>query len=284
MSYYTSLEDLFGDIVGKALRGQGLAAQEVERRSGISAGDIARITDGGFAPEDPRVQALADALGLHGGRLVESAHRAWVPKSPDGAFTSRRVGVERLEIEGSVQMNSYIFWDTETKEATFVDPGDQADRILAVVQKRGLQPVKILLTHGHGDHTGALKQVKESCHIPAFINDRDLPLIGGLRSLIDGNVEDGWQTRVGGLEVRAASLPGHTPGGVGYGVEDVLFSGDALFAGSLGGTRSLDAYTGQLRAVRQKALGLPGWTTIFPGHGPATTVAEELAHNPFFLR
>lgn len=284
MSYYTSLEDLFGDIVGKAVRGQGLSAQEVERRSGLAEGDLARIADGGFVPDDARVKGLADALGLHGGRLLGSAHRAWFPKSPDGAFGSQRVGVERLEIESSIQMNGYLFWDAETKEAAFVDPGDQADRLMAVVRQRGLKPVQILLTHGHGDHTGALKQVKEACRIPAFISHRDLPLIGGLASLIDGDVEDGWGTRVGGLEVRAMALPGHTPGGVGYAVEDVLFSGDALFAGSLGGARSRDAYTGQLRAVRQKALGLPGVTTIFPGHGPATTVAEELAHNPFFLQ
>lgn len=281
MSHYTSLEDLFGDVVGKAMRGQGLAAREAG--SGLSAEEIERITDAGFIPDDARVRALADALGLHRDRLVESAHQAWFPRSPDGAFRSARIGAERLVVGSSFQMNSYIFWDTETKEAAFVDPGDEGGRLLTVVRQRGLKPVQVLLTHGHGDHTGALRQVKETCRIPAFINEKDFPLIGGLTSLIDGKVEEGWRTKVGGLEVRTMALPGHTPGGIGYVVEDALFSGDALFAGSLGGTRSLDAYTGQLRAVREKALGLPGGTTVFPGHGPATTVGEELAHNPFFL-
>ncbi|OGG49022.1 MAG: hypothetical protein A3F84_14395 [Candidatus Handelsmanbacteria bacterium RIFCSPLOWO2_12_FULL_64_10] len=284
MSCYTSLEDLFGDVVGKAVRGQGLSAREVAQRSGLSAAEVERIADAGFIPDDARVRALADALGLHGQRLIDSAHQAWFPKAPDGAFGSARVGVERLVVGRSVQMNSYIFWDTQTQEAAFVDPGDEGDRLVAAVRQKGLRPVLVLLTHGHGDHTGALRQVKEAYRIPAFINEKDFPLIEGLTSLIDGKVEEGWQTKVGGLEARTMALPGHTPGGIGYAVEGVLFSGDALFAGSLGGTRSLDAYTGQLRAVREKALGLPGGTTVFPGHGPATTVAEELAHNPFFLR
>jgi glyoxylase-like metal-dependent hydrolase (beta-lactamase superfamily II) len=280
---YTSLEDLFGDVVGKAMRGQGLSAAEVARRSGLSADEIGRITDAGFIPDDARVRALADALGLQRDRLVASAHQAWFPGSPDGAFKSPRIGVERLVVGSSFQMNSYIFWDTGTKEAAFVDPGDEGDRLLAAVRQKGLKPVQILLTHGHGDHTGALRQVKEACRIPAFINEKDFPLIGDLTSLIDGKVEEGWRTTVGGIEVRTMALPGHTPGGIGYAAEDVLFSGDALFAGSLGGARSLEAYQGQLRAVREKALGLPGGTAVFPGHGPATSVAEELAHNPFFL-
>ncbi len=280
---YTSLEDLFGDVVGKAVRGQGLAAREVERRSGLAVGDVGRITDDGLIPEDERVRALADVLGLHGKRLGDSAHQAWFPKSPEGVFASARIGVERLVVGRSIQMNSYIFWDTETKEAAFVDPGDEAERLMAVIQRRGLRPVQVLLTHGHGDHTGALQEVKEGCRIPAFIDEREFPLIGGLSALIDGKVTEGWRTQVGRLEARAISLPGHTPGGTGFVVEDVLFCGDALFAGSLGGTRSLDAYTGQLRAVRDKALGLPEETTAFPGHGPATTVGEERQHNPFFL-
>ncbi len=280
---YTSLEDLFGDVVGKAMRGQGVSTPEMARRSGLSVEEIEQITDAGFIPDDARVRTLADALGLHRDRLVGSAHQAWFPGSPDGAFRSTRIGLERLVVGHSIQMNSYIFWDTETQEAAFVDPGDEGDRLLAVVRQKGLKPVQILLTHGHGDHTGALKQVKETCRIPAFINEKDFPLIGGLASLIDGKVEEGWRTKVGGIEVRTMALPGHTPGGIGYAAEDVLFSGDALFAGSTGGTRSPEAYKGQLRAVREKALGLLEGTAIFPGHGPATTVAEELAHNPFFL-
>lgn len=278
---YTSLEDLFGDIVGKALRGQGLAAREVERRSGLAVGDLGKIADQGFVPDDTRVRALADVLGLHGKRLMDSARQAWFPKSPDGAFRSERIGVERLVVGHSIQMNSYIFWDTETKEAAFLDPGDEAERLMAAIGRRGLKPVKVLLTHGHGDHTGALRAVKEAYHIPAFIDEREFPLIGDLSGLIDGRVTEGWRTQVGRLGARAISLPGHTPGGTGFVVEDVLFSGDALFAGSLGGTRSLDAYTGQFRAVRDKALGLPEETTVFPGHGPATTVDEERRHNPF---
>lgn len=280
---YTSLEDLFEDIVGKALRGQALDAREVERRAGLAPGDVAKITGGSLLPNDQRVRALADALGLNGERLLESAHKAWFPKAPDGAGSGQRVGVERVAVRDPMEMNSYIFYDRETREAGLVDPGGQGDRLVATLRQGGLGLVIILLTHGHGDHTGALRHLKRDYDVPAYINANDLPLVGGLSSLIHGGVEDGWETRVGRLNVRAIGLPGHTPGGTGYVTEDVLFSGDALFAGSLGGARSKQAYEAQIQAVRQKALGLPKETTIFPGHGPATTVMEERLHNPFFL-
>ena len=89
---YTSLEDLFGDVVGKAVRGQGLAAREVERRSGLSVGDVARITDGGLIPDEDRIRALADVLGLHGKRLVDSARA--MGKQPGVPFTA----VEKDEV------------------------------------------------------------------------------------------------------------------------------------------------------------------------------------------
>ena len=283
MSYYTALEDLFEDVVGKALRRQGLAQRDVEQRSGLKAGDLARITGGGFVPDDARIAALANLLGLHGQRLADSARCAWFPKNPDGAIGNPRIGVDMLVVDGSMVMNSYIFWDQETKEAAFIDPGDEANRLLESVQRRGLKPVQILLTHGHGDHTGALRQVKQRYDIPTTINERDLPLLGGLRALIDETIEEGWESKVGGLNVRAMALPGHTAGGIGFSTEDVLFSGDALFAGSMGGTRNPDAYASQIRAVRDKALKLPEATTVFPGHGPASTVGEERRHNPFIL-
>ena len=95
-------------------------------------------------------------------------------------------------------------------------------------------------------------------------------------------VDGGWQTQVGSLVVDAVSLPGHTPGGIGYAAEGVFFSGDALFAASMGGARG-EAYDGQISAVRKNVLCRGGETRIFPGHGPITTVAQECEHNPFFV-
>ena len=94
-------------------------------------------------------------------------------------------------------------------------------------------------------------------------------------------MRDGKQ-RLVKLGIDTVSLPGHTGGGIGYYTAPVFFSGDALFAGSLGGARG-DAYRGQIQAVQAKVLSLPEETTIFPGHGPITSVAQELAHNPYFV-
>ncbi len=102
MSYYTALEDLFEDVVGKSLRGQGLAQRDVEQRSGLKAGDLARITGAGFVPDDARIVALANILGLHGQRLVDSARCAWFPKNPDGAIGNARIGVDMLVVDGMV--------------------------------------------------------------------------------------------------------------------------------------------------------------------------------------
>jgi glyoxylase-like metal-dependent hydrolase (beta-lactamase superfamily II) len=106
-------------------------------------------------------------------------------------------------------------------------------------------------------------------------------MLGSAEGLLSERIEEGWRTPIGEIEVGSLSLPGHTPGGIGYTAPGVVFSGDALFAGSLGGAQGA-AYGGQIEAVGRKVLSLPGDTRIFPGHGPMTTVAEERAHNPFY--
>ena len=139
----------------------------------------------------------------------------------------------------------------------------------------------ILLTHGHQDHIGALSEICQAIEAPALISGSDLGLMGNLANKVEGELIEGEVVQIGKLCFEIRSTPGHTPGGVTLVHGEVAFVGDALFAGSLGGTRTLGNYRAQRQAVMEKVLGEDEKTVLFPGHGPATTVGEEKKHNPF---
>ena len=140
----------------------------------------------------------------------------------------------------------------------------------------------LLVTHGHGDHVGALSEICQATGAPAFIDKDDLPLLGELRTKIEGSIVEGEVFSVGRQSFRACKTPGHTAGGVCLVHPQVAFVGDAIFAGSMGGTRRQSDYASLQGALREKVLGLDERVVLYPGHGPATTVGEERAHNPFF--
>ena len=188
--------------------------------------------------------------------------------------------VDRLILDAGMTVNCYVLTCKASGNGAVIDPGGQAQLILDAIAD--VQVTHILLTHGHGDHVGALEAIADATQAQVCGCERDFALMGGRSRLVTERVDEGWQTAVGELGIDTVSLPGHTGGGIGYYTAPVLFSGDALFAGSLGGARG-DAYLGQIQAVRAKVLSLPEETTIFPGHGPITSVAQELAHNPYFV-
>ena len=278
MSYRT-LEDFFGDIVGKARRGQGISESELAQQVGLSVRQIGQIESYELTPDDQTVGRLADALHLDGEKLVEVA-RGWVPSQGNAAFEDENMRVDRLILDAGMTVNCYVLTCKASGNGAVIDPGGQAELILDAIAD--VQVTHILLTHGHGDHVGALEAIADATQARVCGCERDFALMGGRSRRVTERVDEGWQTAIGELGIDTVSLPGHTGGGIGYYTAPVFFSGDALFAGSLGGARG-DAYRGQIQAVRAKVLSLPGETTIFPGHGPITSVAQELAHNPYFV-
>ena len=278
---YTKLEDEFGDVVGKARRGQELSLDEVASAAGLAAVDLERIEAYEVIPPKSQIDGLAMALNLDGGALVASASESFFPLHPAGRPLERGA-VEMVTLGSNWLMNGYVFGCTETGRGVVIDPGYDAERILRVVEMAELEIELVLLTHGHHDHVGALSQVCQTADVGALLNSADLELIEPLSSKIDGSLTEGQIFTVGKLELRVASTPGHTAGGVTFVGKGVAFVGDALFAGSMGGTRSRRAYETQLTAIRKSILSLGDEVTLFPGHGPATTVSEEKAHNPFF--
>ena len=278
---YTDLEDEFGDVVGKARRGQEIAVQELEQRAGLEAGTLGGIEAYETVPDGAAVERLAGALGLEAAKLKTSADKRFFPMQPAGRAV-HGLQVEMLVLGSDFLMNGYIVSCAETKKGVVIDPGFDAEHIMKTIEDAALEIEYILLTHGHGDHIGALGDICDGTGAPAFISREDMSLLGDKSRWIEGAIVEGEIFTFGKEELQAKPTPGHTAGGTSLIHSEVAFVGDALFAGSLGGTRSLQAYRQQLEAVETQLLGLEEHVTLYPGHGPATTVAEERANNPFY--
>lgn len=276
---YTLLEDYFGDIVGKALRGLGVSESDATAATGLTGLDLRRIASYDLIPDDATIRSLAALLGLDGDKLAGVA-RGWVPDGGNDPLDTDALAVDRAVLSAGMEVNAYVMKCKATGEGVIVDAGGQADKIFDLVARMQARITHIFLTHGHGDHVGAVAEVKRATGAPVHCSDADAGMLGH-RSDVDVIVGDGWTGRVGQIDIDARSLPGHTAGGIGYNAGAAFFSGDALFAGSLGGARGR-AYTGQIEAVRQKVLSLADDVRIFPGHGPMTTVAQEKRQNPYF--
>ena len=279
---YTQLEDEFGDVVGKARRGQEIAVAALADRVGLTARDIAKVEDYELVPAANTIERLAQALGLHPDKLRASAKQAFFPRNPAGRSIAG-AQVEMMVLGSGFLMNGYIVGCAATGQAAVIDPGFDADKILQRLAASGLTVEQILLTHGHQDHISVLAEIGRATSAPARIHSGDLALTGNLADQIAGELEEGKVVHIGKLRFEVRSTPGHTAGGISLVHEEMAFVGDALFAGSLGGTRSVVNYRMQRQAVAEKLLGLDANVALFPGHGPATTVGEEREHNPFFL-
>ena len=278
---YTQLEDEFGDIVGKARRGQELSVGELAAEAGLSAGDLERMESYELTPPEEVILRLAQALGLDAQPLQASAEKRYFPLYPAGRVPEE-IRSDMLVLGTDWLMNGYVFGCMETKRGAVIDPGYEAEKILRAVEAAGFEIDLVLLTHGHHDHIGALAEVCQATDAPAFVNDADLDLLGTLNSRVEGSLSEGQSVSVGAQELRVVQTPGHTAGGVSLLHRHVAFVGDALFAGSMGGTKSRASYDLQRSAIEDKILSLDDNLVLYPGHGPATTVTEEKANNPFF--
>ncbi|BFU94597.1 MAG: putative Hydrolase with N-terminal DNA-binding domain [Nitrospira sp.] len=274
------LEDDLCDILKKARGGLGLSIREVASTAGLSEAEIAGLERGKRPSDRETVRALAEALGLRPDPLIGVAIENWQPAdrcTPSWVET----------IYGSVGgygVQGYLLHDDG--EAVVIDTGYNAPAMIAALINRRLRLVGICLTHGHSDHARGIDQLLAHRAVPVFLGTAD-------RSLLDWQPQaglltsphDGLTIRVGSRTVRCLTTPGHTAGGICYRVEDaeqpLCFVGDTLFAGSIGRSNPGTLYETHLDSVRRRLLTLPAEVRLLPGHGPATTVAEERDHNPF---
>ncbi len=191
---------------------------------------------------------------------------------------------------GGLATNCYILIDEAAKKAAVIDPGDEADRILAQLNGLDAQVEYILLTHGHYDHIGGVAQLHEALpQAKVYIHQADsrgtgfhvVPLADQVTDLL--YYDDGDTLTLGSLTIQVIHTPGHTPGGVTLRVEDVLFTGDTLFAGSMGRSDFPGGNTRQLFGSLKKLAQLEGDYHVLPGHDMTTTLDRERRSNVFML-
>ena len=274
------LEDDFCDIIKKARIGQAWSVEDVARSTGFPGADITALERGDQPRDRAEVRALATALGLRLDPLEQIVLEKWVPQ-PIRSIP----GIET--IQGSINgyaVNGYIVHDSG--EALLVDTAYNAPAMIAWVESHRLRLRGICLTHGHADHAEGIQQLLTRWQVPVYLGADDVNLLHWRPSedrLTAPN--DGRTISVGRLSVHCFATPGHTPGGICYRVDaesqPVCFVGDTLFAGSIGRSNPHTIYRTHLDSVQQRVLKLPHDCILLPGHGPATTVREELDHNPF---
>ena len=203
----------------------------------------------------------------------------------------------RMFTVGPVAENSFIFRRDGSDRALIVDPGDEADKLLGVLQELGVSLDAILLTHTHFDHIGAVAPVAEATGAEVWVPEIEKFVLADINSFVpwpgfgpfdsydaEHTLRGGEKLELAGYEIDVLFTPGHSPGHVTFSIPDeqVVFSGDVLFQGSVGRT---DLPGGDwptlLESIRGLIDTLPAETTVYPGHMGVTTLGAEHATNPF---
>lgn len=201
---------------------------------------------------------------------------------------------------GPLQCNCSIIGDESSREAMVIDPGDDIEDVLAIVQKHNLTVKQIVITHAHIDHVGGAMKLRAATGAPILLNQNDYALLKlldvqaawiGVPSPgnveIDRSISELDKVQAGPLIADVMHTPGHTEGSVClyFPAEKKLIAGDTLFAGSIGRTDlpggSFDKI---ISSLQEKVLALPDETVVVPGHGPLTTIGEERESNPFLQK
>jgi glyoxylase-like metal-dependent hydrolase (beta-lactamase superfamily II) len=198
---------------------------------------------------------------------------------------------------GPLQCNCSVIGDETTHEAMVIDPGDNIDRVVAILNQHKLQVKQIVITHAHIDHVGGAMKLRALTNAPILLNQNDYALLKMLDVqatwigvappgdvAIEASIGDGESLQTGNLSAKVMHTPGHTEGSVClyFPAEKLLIAGDTLFAGSIGRTDLPGgSFEKIMRSLRDRVLTLPDETVVIPGHGPRTTIGEEREENPF---
>ena len=185
---------------------------------------------------------------------------------------------------GDYMTNCYLLRREDSDRCLIVDPGYEAGKILKVLEEKHLQPEAILLTHGHFDHVGAVRELFSETDCDVYISEADLslpPMITNGRLFYTHIYPASGALTLAGLAFRVLPTPGHTPGSVCLLAGDTMFSGDTLFRGSCGRTDLPGGSWEQICSSLKTLASLPGDYRVLPGHGEETTLAWERTHNPY---
>lgn len=198
---------------------------------------------------------------------------------------------------GSFLTNSYIIADEEAKEGILVDPGSQVDEVLEEIENLELDVKRIVNTHCHIDHVAGVEEAKQALGAEFYLHPKEEPVLrdipnamrrfpefGGVKvPKIDKYIEEGDEIPIGKYVAKVIHTPGHTWGSICLIIDDNVFDGDVLFAGSVGrvdlagGTSMREL----IHSIKTKLMTLPPSYKVYPGHGPSTTIGIEKRSNPF---
>jgi hydroxyacylglutathione hydrolase len=202
---------------------------------------------------------------------------------------------------GSFSTNCYVVSCEKTAEAVIIDPGFddrlEAEKVFGFITENALTLRFIVNTHGHPDHTCGNRRVRERFHTPILIHEDDAHLLGesskaiaeffGLQSYSptpDGLLHDGDCVKFGNATLKVTHTQGHSAGGISLVGDKEVFTGDTLFAGSIGRTDFPESSKDDIMCSLKKLADLPNNLVVYPGHGPATTIGEEKRDNPFLQK
>jgi hydroxyacylglutathione hydrolase len=203
------------------------------------------------------------------------------------------VKIEWLTV-GPFQENSYLLIDEKTARCVLVDPGDEPNRIVEMVRSSGAALEAIWLTHGHLDHIGAVAAIIREWKVPVSLHSADLVLYRRASQQAafyglpfeqpadpDRTLSNGDELVLGATRFTVTHTPGHSPGHVIFVADNLIVGGDLLFAGSIGRTDLPFSNPDDMEASLAIIAAMPGALAVYPGHGPPTSVAAELATNPY---
>ena len=205
------------------------------------------------------------------------------------------LNVKRI-ITGPFQENSFIAWQKGLVACLVIDPGDEPGLIQNAIEEEDLEPVAIINTHAHLDHIGAVTELKNEFGISFYLHKNEKPVLNNFErdraffGMVPQGVPkvDQWygsdELNIGSYTIRIIATPGHTPGGTCLVISDHIFTGDTLFAGSVGRTDlpggNWDTLCSSLVKLMKE---IPADYILHPGHGPDTTMKTEMSQNPFLF-
>jgi glyoxylase-like metal-dependent hydrolase (beta-lactamase superfamily II) len=202
--------------------------------------------------------------------------------------------IDILEL-GPFFVNCYIVGDSNAGKGIIIDPSWEAERIISHVDRFNLEIEKVVITHGHADHIGALHEIRNHYRVPVCIGEKDAVMltdpVANLSGLSGESVltdpaevllREGDSIEVGEFRFKVLETPGHSRGSISLYGHGAVFTGDALFLGSIGRTDFPGcSFEVLMESIKNKLLTLPDETIVYPGHGPDTMIKQEREYNPF---